>query len=167
MAGRERSGLGAADPDLFQDAAWALVPARQPTPRNVIDELSEIVRAVGANPITVEAAIHDRAVAVVSQLPQLLALVLCEQAAVVDRAMELGGPAFRNLSRLAGSSSSVWNDNFSSNGDMLSEAVAELERRLGQARSDLAGAGLEAHFEAARRAVARYPNLQPPGAPDE
>ncbi len=153
MAGKVTSGLRAADPDLFQGAAWALVPG-VPNKTAGISELSEIVRAVGGEPITVDATTHDRAVAVVSQLPQILALVLCEQAASVERGTELGGPVFRNLSRLAGSSTAIWNDIFSSNADMLIEAVAELERRLKEARADLAGTGMGSHFEAARKAVA-------------
>ena len=153
MAGKATSGLRAADPDLFQGAAWALVPGA-PNRTAGISELSEIVRAVGGEPITVDATTHDRAVAVVSQLPQILALVLCEQATSVERGTDLGGPVFRNLSRLVGSSAAIWSDIFSSNADMLIEAVAELERRLKEARADLAGAGMGSHFEAARKAVA-------------
>jgi prephenate dehydrogenase len=108
---------------------------------------------VGGEPITVDAATHDRAVAVVSQLPQILALVLCEQAGSVERGAELGGPVFRSLSRLAGSSAAIWNDIFSSNADMLIEAVAELERRLREARAALAGTGMGSYFEAARKAA--------------
>jgi prephenate dehydrogenase len=172
MAGKSSSGLRAAEAELFRGAPWALVPrsAEEGSPSPEVEALSSLVRAVGADPIILDAATHDRAVAVVSQLPQLLALVLCEQAGAVDRALELAGPVFRKLSRLAGSSSSIWQDIFSTNQDMVGEAVAEIGRRLQAASADLAGAGLESHFEAARRAVARNPklaNLQPPGAPDE
>lgn len=163
MAGKDTSGLRAADPDLFQGAAWALVPSAS-NETTGISELSEIVRAVGGEPITVDAATHDRAVAVVSQLPQILALVLCEQAGSVERGAELGGPVFRSLSRLAGSSATIWNDVFSSNADMLMEAVAEMERRLKGARADLASTRMGSHFEAARKAVAKPSNS---GEPDQ
>jgi prephenate dehydrogenase len=172
MAGKSSSGLRAAEAELFRGAPWALVPrsAEEGSPSPEVEALSSLVRAVGADPIILDAATHDRAVAVVSRLPQLLALVLCEQAGAVDRALELAGPVFRKLSRLAGSSSSIWQDIFSTNQDMVGEAVAEIGRRLQAASADLAGAGLESHFEAARRAVARNPKLanpQPPGAPDD
>ncbi|MGH9463458.1 MAG: prephenate dehydrogenase dimerization domain-containing protein, partial [Vicinamibacteria bacterium] len=101
-----------------------------------------------------------RAVAVVSQLPQLIALVLCQQAALVDHALELAGPAFRNLSRLASSSSPLWYDIFTSNSDMVREAIAEIERRLGEARAELENTGLGPQFEAAKKALDGYPDLQ-------
>ena len=152
MAGKATSGLQAAEPDLFRGAAWALVP-RMSNESSGLSDLREIVRAVGGEPITVDAATHDRAVAVVSQLPQILALVLCEQAASVERGTELGGPVFRSLSRLAGSSAAIWDDIFSSNADMLMKAVVEMERRLKEARADLAHAKMGSHFEAARKAI--------------
>ena len=117
---------------------------------------------MGAKPILVDAATHDRAVAVVSQLPQLIALVLCQQASAVDHALELAGPAFRNLSRLASSSSPLWHDIFTSNSDMVQEAIEEIERRLGRARSEIGISGLGPHFEAAKKALDGYPELQAP-----
>lgn len=168
MAGKASSGLDAADGRLFEGAAWALVASGSGMINNdagradasALETLKDLVRAVGAKPILVDAATHDRAVAVVSQLPQLLALVLCQQAAEVDHALDLAGPAFRNLSRLASSSSPLWHDIFTSNGDLVREAIAEIERRLGEARSDLDRTGLGPYFEAARKALDGYPELQ-------
>ena len=162
MAGKASSGLDAADGQLFEGAAWALVttnPDNKAT-QSALEIVKDIVRAVGARPILVDAETHDRAVAVVSQLPQLIALVLCQQAGEVDHALDLAGPAFRNLSRLASSSSPLWHDIFTSNRDMVREAIAALEKRLGQARSDLERTGLEPHFEAAKKALDGYPELQ-------
>ena len=159
MAGKASSGLDAADGHLFEGAAWALVTSAPSNPGN-LETLKDIVRAVGAKPILVDADTHDRAVAVVSQLPQLIALVLCQQAAEVDHALELAGPAFRELSRLASSSSPLWRDIFTSNSDMVGEALAEIERRLGEARSELGSTGLGPHFDAAKKALDGYPELQ-------
>lgn len=166
MAGKASSGLDAADGHLFEGAAWALVTSAPSNPDNKdtdspgLETLKDIVRAVGAKPILVDADTHDRAVAVVSQLPQLIALVLCQQAAAVDHALELAGPAFRELSRLASSSSPLWRDIFTSNSDMVGEALAEIERRLGEARSELGSTGLGPHFDAAKKALDGYPELQ-------
>jgi len=165
MAGKASSGLDAADGQLFEGAAWALVRPTRPTPATDNSEpglemMKDIVRAVGARPILVDAETHDRAVAVVSQLPQLIALVLCQQAGEVDHALDLAGPAFRNLSRLASSSSPLWHDIFTSNSDMVREAIAEIERRLGEARSELESTGLAPHFDAAKKALDGYPELQ-------
>ena len=161
MAGKASSGLDAADGHLFEGASWALVTsAPKETDSSGLETLKDIVRAVGAKPILVDAETHDRAVAVVSQLPQLIALILCQQAAEVDHALELAGPAFRELSRLASSSSPLWHDIFTSNSDMVREAIAEIERRLGEARSELGSTGVGPHFEAAKKALDGYPELQ-------
>ena len=161
MAGKASSGLDAADGQLFEGAAWALVKS-VPATASGLETLKDIVRAVGAKPILVDAETHDRAVAVVSQLPQLIALVLCQQAAEVDHALDLAGPAFRELSRLASSSSPLWQDIFTSNSDMVREAIAEIERRLGEAGSELGSNGLGPHFEAAKKALDGHPELQAP-----
>lgn len=161
MTGKARSGLDAADPDLFRGISWALV-ARPGTPASAIDALSELVRALGAEPLVVDAETHDRGVAIVSHLPQLLALVLCEQAASTDGALELAGPVFRDLARLASSSFPLWRDIFSSNQDMVRAAVREVQRRLGEAAADVDSDRLAAHFEAASSAVSGYPHLESP-----
>jgi len=147
MAGKETSGLDAADAELFRGAPWCLVP-REGTPGAALQKLENLVTALGARPVAVDAESHDRAVAVVSHVPQVLALVLAHQAASVENALSLSGPAFRSLKRLAESPFSVWRDILETNEDMIKEALSEFERRLGEARD--AVPRLDAHFALAR-----------------
>ena len=147
LAGKATSGLERAESDLFQGAPWCLVP-RRGTEDAAVERLAALVRAVGALPVHMEAEDHDRAVALVSHLPQIVALLLTRQAASVDGALDVVGPAFRGVSRLAESPFSVWKDIFETNADMIREALA----RFG---SDLEDAGrrlpdLEPDFLAAR-----------------
>lgn len=104
MAGRERSGPDAADPRLFEGAAWALVATRR-SDEAALDAVRRLVAAVGARTVHVQAAEHDRAVAVTSHLP---ALAACALALAADRAADetpavraLVGPGFRSATRLA------------------------------------------------------------------
>ena len=99
MAGSERSGLGAADPRLFAGAAYAVIgPAESAATEMVV----RLARNVGGRPILMEAAAHDRAVAVVSHLPYLLAVGLCLAAEEAGpEAVGLAAGAFRDATRVA------------------------------------------------------------------
>jgi prephenate dehydrogenase len=98
IAGSEGRGFAAARTDLFEDATFALFPARGGTPPVVRD----LVRDLGARPRVVAPVDHDRALARTSHLPYLVARAL----AGVGRAAErrgLSGPGFRGMTRLAAS----------------------------------------------------------------
>ena len=70
MAGRERGGLREASADLFVGRRWFLVDAD--TDPRAGDRLAVFARLLGAEPERVEATSHDRAMAYVSHLPQLV-----------------------------------------------------------------------------------------------
>jgi len=74
MAGRERSGAGAADCDLFVGRPWVIVPdGATPQAELVVRNLAV---DVGATPLRMAAAEHDEAVAAVSHVPQLVSSLL-------------------------------------------------------------------------------------------
>ncbi len=154
MAGKAASGLHAAEELLFERASWAVVP-REGTSAQAVDALESLIGSLGARPILIDAEEHDRAMAVVSHLPQLLSLILCQQAGDVSRALDLTGPAFRSLARLAGSAFPVWKDVIDSNQDFVRQAMEELARRLREAASDLTAEAVSLRFAAAQKALAR------------
>ncbi len=99
MAGSERSGLSAADPALFAGAVYA-VAGRAGAP--AAEAVADLARNVGARPLYIDPAVHDRAVATVSHLPYLLAVGLCLAAeAAGPAAEELAAGAFRDATRVA------------------------------------------------------------------
>src|SRR5260370_11587341 len=66
MCGREAAGMDGADPELFQGAPWILT-RDDPTVRGLVE-------AVGAHPLVMDAATHDRLVAGVSHAALLLSV---------------------------------------------------------------------------------------------
>ena len=66
MCGKETSGIDAADPSMFEHAPWVLT---RDEPR-----ITELVEAVGAHPIVMDAVTHDRLVAGVSHAAFLLSV---------------------------------------------------------------------------------------------
>lgn len=129
MAGRERAGVEAADPRVFEGAPWALVPTRR-TDEDALERVRALVEAVGARPVIVGAEEHDRAVAVTSHLP---ALVACALALTAGRAAEarpaiaaLVGPGFRSATRLAAAPAGLTADLLEGNRAALTDAAREL-----------------------------------------
>jgi prephenate dehydrogenase len=72
LAGREKSGPGAARDDLFLGRPWALCPTEEADPEAKAAVL-RLIELCGANPVEVGAVDHDRAVAVVSHAPHVAA----------------------------------------------------------------------------------------------
>jgi prephenate dehydrogenase len=97
MCGREVAGIEGADADLFQGAPWILTRS-DPT-------IIELVEAVGAHPLVMDAETHDRLVAGVSHAALLLSvgyvLALSGRADWAD-ASKVAATGFRDVSRLAG-----------------------------------------------------------------
>jgi prephenate dehydrogenase len=96
MCGRETSGIDAADSSVFKDAAWVLTRS-EPV-------LAELVKAVGAHAIVMDAETHDRLVAGVSHAAFLLSVgyvLALSQRGDWPEASRLAAGGFRDMSRLA------------------------------------------------------------------
>ena len=89
MAGRERSGAGAADADLFYGRPWVIVAHETTWPRALLAARA-LATDVGAVPLEMNAGTHDHAVALVSHVPQLVSSMLA--ARLVDAPAQALGP---------------------------------------------------------------------------
>ena len=112
MAGRELSGIQAAEAGLFEGRAYCLIPAGHATTEGV-EQLSEIVMKLGAHPLILDADRHDRLVAGISHLPFLLSSALVQCLSKKENWGELTNLAaggFRDMSRLAAGSPTMYRD---------------------------------------------------------
>jgi len=127
LAGRELSGFGAADGALFEGRTWAVVPSRDPA---VQSRLEALVTALGARPLIVTAADHDRLVAISSHLPQVLSVALGAELSAAgdadDRVYDLCGPGMQSMLRLAHSDAALWNGIAQANAPALAGALEAL-----------------------------------------
>jgi prephenate dehydrogenase len=163
VAGAERGGIGHARADLFVDRPWALM--RTPNLEDEARQLEAFVRGLGARPAVMDAPTHDRLMAYVSHVPQLLAVALMNTAGreCGDAAMATAGRAFREMTRLAESSEELWRGIVGSNADFIAEALAALARELPAAGSGLADGGWTRQaFPPAREWRARLNAFGPP-----
>ena len=124
MAGQEHSGPEAASVDLFRDAPFFLCPVKS-TPDGALQQLERIAKSIGAIPYVISPEDHDRLVAQISHLPQILSTLLAEQTAAHK---ELAGPGLRSMTRLAGSPIHIWRDIFKTSGFLPHELQAFIER---------------------------------------
>jgi prephenate dehydrogenase len=150
IAGRERNGPGAAQPELFENAVWAITPTPA-TSEEATSAATAVAEACGARVVVLGAEEHDRVLAGVSHVPQLLASLLAGQLpATGPHGPELAGSGFRDATRLADSDPDLWSEIVSLN----SGAVAEVLRVLADALTSLVGAVETGDAEAVRGVVA-------------
>jgi prephenate dehydrogenase len=129
MAGGTRPGPGDASADLFNGAPWLLMPGPAPA----FDAVLDLVAACGARPVLLPSATaHDRLVAAISHLPQIVATALMIEAgeAAGADALALAGRGLRDTTRLSASAASMWASLLASNADLVAPRVRALARRL-------------------------------------
>ena len=148
IAGAETAGVEHARADLFQGAVWYLCPL--PNSEGLLYErLHRFVVDVGARPVAVDPATHDRAVAVFSHLPHVLANVLVSQAAAHDDTLHVG-PSFRDMTRVAGANTSMWADIYRANQAAIVEEIRAFRRELEQVEERLASGDVAGWNDRAR-----------------
>jgi prephenate dehydrogenase len=165
MAGKEDSGLDAAEASLFRGAQYALIGAAGEADSDpLIAAFVDLVKAIGARPVWMNAETHDRATAVVSHLPQLVAVAL---AGVVHEATDqsglpltLAGRGLRDALRLAGSPYAVWRDIVLTNADHLEAELDRMAQAIEDLRRHLRGRELEEEFAAANEVYKILRDLQ-------
>jgi len=146
MAGSEGSGIEYADGLLFQNAVYVLCPL--PGTGKKIQPLFSLLKSIGARVVTMNAREHDRAAAVVSHLPQLIAVALMDKAARENKRdpaiLRLAAGGFRDMTRIASSPFGMWKEILSNNRKEAGRAVAEFEKLLKQIRKGLSQRSLSA-----------------------
>lgn len=132
MAGSERVGVQNADAALLENAVWVLTPT-EATEAETVDGVERFVESLGAKPIRVRPAQHDRLVAAVSHVPYLTALALTRLVADdQDRDLMtlLAAGGFRDLTRVASGSPRMSRDMVTGNAAAVREALIGLVSQL-------------------------------------
>ncbi len=124
VAGSAHAGLEHARAELFEGQPWLLVPGEN-APEPAVRRLEDFVRGLGAVPRRTDAMTHDRVMAYVSHLPQILANTLIRTAgsAVGTDGLSASGRGFADMTRLASSPAEMWRGILETNADFVEEAV--------------------------------------------
>jgi prephenate dehydrogenase len=151
MGGSEGSGLEHARADLFDGRPWLLVAGGDDA--HAAARVEQFVSALGGLPQWTDADTHDRTMAYVSHLPQLLAVALMNatEEAVGDRGISASGRAFSEMTRLASSPADLWQGILSRNADFVAEALRTFTSSLPTGADLEGGRWIQDAFARARR----------------
>lgn len=135
MAGREVGGAQSARADLFQSRSWIYMPSDlegAPVEPDLIAAGLWLIQTLGASPVAMSAEKHDRAVALVSHLPQVTASLLAAQLMDADsELLDLAGAGLRDTTRIAASNAALWDEILSANSTEILPLLINLQSDLG------------------------------------
>ena len=163
IAGKESSGITNANADLFRGTRYVLI-GNETNSDERIRKFSHLVQVIGAEPVWTDAETHDWAMAVVSQVPQLVTVALSH--VLADETDETGMPVFlagrglRDLMRIAGSPYGVWRDICLTNTENIVRTLDRVSQAIDFIRSHLATRDLENEFRVANEVYKKLQDLQ-------
>lgn len=131
LAGRERGGAISARADLFTGRPW--VVCRDADTRAADLALVEALALdLGAMPLEMTPAEHDRSVALTSHVPQVVASLLAARlASADDGSLRLAGQGVRDTTRIAASAPELWVQILSANAEPVVDVLDALAADLG------------------------------------
>ncbi|MGD0116299.1 MAG: prephenate dehydrogenase/arogenate dehydrogenase family protein [Dehalococcoidia bacterium] len=134
MAGKEMSGIDAADAALFEGRPYCVVPSPQ-ADEAAVNVLVGIAELVGATPLFMDAEEHDSYVAAISHLPLVVSTALfslVRESAAWPEMSRLASSGFRDVTRLASGSPEMSEDICRTNREnvvhWLDRMIAEIRR---------------------------------------
>jgi prephenate dehydrogenase len=160
IAGTELAGARAAEPDLLTDRRCILTPTATTAPATR-RRVRTLWAAAGMQVEELPAARHDHLYALISHLPQTIAVALVNAALdgePAGRALAYAGGGFRDVTRIARSPALMWRDILLANREPV---LAALDRfaiacdRLRDAIANGDGGAIEAELERAAKARRR------------
>lgn len=150
MTGSEQHGISAADPFLFQNAAYLIIEDLR-TASEAMALVIELIESTGAQIIKLPADEHDRIVGMVSHLPHLVAVTLAKTAGVAENdypgTLNLAAGGFRDTTRIAMGAPEVWQGIILGNIDQVLNAINAFQVELNHLK-ELLISGSKLQFEA-------------------
>ena len=130
MAGTEHSGPDAGFAELFQ-GRWCILTPPPGTDDAATAKIRTLWERAGSMTETMDAATHDKVVAIVSHLPHLIAFTICGTADDLaqetrEAVLRFAASGFRDFTRIAASDVDMWRDIFLNNREAVLEMLARL-----------------------------------------
>jgi prephenate dehydrogenase len=146
IAGKEVSGIEHAEASLFTGRQVVLTPVKT-TLRSNVQRASQVWSGIGAHVLTMTHEEHDGAFAAVSHLPHLLAFAYINGLTAQpqgERFLSLGGPGFRDFSRIAASDPVMWRDVLMANREQVLDQSRAFRKALDDFEALMAAGDLQA-----------------------
>ncbi|WP_438466015.1 prephenate dehydrogenase/arogenate dehydrogenase family protein [Marinomonas sp. PE14-40] len=139
IAGAEKSGVLAANPNLFENHKVIVTPLPN-SDALLVDRLHRMWAAIGADVVSMDVTHHDHVLAGSSHLPHLLAYTLVDALANSERSQDVfrfAAGGFRDFTRIASSDPIMWRDVFLANKDATLESLDSFTDHLQQLRHSI------------------------------
>jgi prephenate dehydrogenase len=134
LAGSEKRGPEHADANLFHDRLTVITPTSRTNPA-AVERIQSFWQALGSRVRLMDPEEHDRALALTSHVPHLLA---CALAGILPPELnELTATGFRDVTRVAAGDPGLWKAICEHNGPAILNALGLLANRLDQFRDAL------------------------------
>lgn len=134
LAGSEKRGVEHADADLFEGRVTVVTPTPRTDPA-AVERVCGFWQALGARVRIMSPEEHDRAVALTSHVPHLVAAALA--GTLPDELRELAATGFRDTTRVAAGDPALWTAIFAQNSAAVRAALGTVLDRLGEFRTAL------------------------------
>jgi prephenate dehydrogenase len=130
MAGTEKSGFENSYKELFNGAKWVVCKKQCP------ENLKKIIQETGAEIIFASPKEHDEAVALISNMPMILAQSIYKSVENNKLALKLASSGFRDMTRLALSNEEMANDMVILNHKNIQNSILKLYASVGELIKD-------------------------------
>lgn len=127
MAGTEHKGFENSLEGLFKGAKWVITPVFGEN-----ENLVNIIKELGATPISTTPEKHDEAVALISHMPMVIAQAIFKTAKENELALKIAASGFRDMTRLAMSNTEMANDMVQMNAENIQNSILKLYKSIGE-----------------------------------
>ncbi|MDY4920941.1 MAG: prephenate dehydrogenase [Phascolarctobacterium sp.] len=159
MAGRQSSGLGMAEAEIFHNANYIIVPEEGNTPA-AIEWLETFARALGCkSTVRVTPEEHDRTIAFTSNLPHVTAVALMDSASYNEKTKYFVAGSFKDGTRVADINPELWCALFLANKEKVADEIDKYMEQLELWRTALRAGDGETLKELMRTSAARRKEL--------
>lgn len=134
MAGREKSGIKAAEATLFTNKWYILTPAAASHPEAVA-AVRQVIGWTGARITDMNALEHDRCTALISHLPHVAAAALVNLLVYSEdqeSSIKLAGGGFRDTTRIASSNADMWADICMTNATPIADSLDKFSQLISE-----------------------------------
>lgn len=137
IAGAEKSGVKAANQDLFERHKVILTPLKT-TEKESVKLVASLWQALGAEVLEMTPERHDEVLAATSHLPHILAFSLVDTLAHEEQNKDIfryAAGGFRDFTRIAASDPVMWHDICDTNRDAILDQIDQFTDGLSRLRT--------------------------------
>lgn len=154
MTGKEKGGIENSDPLLFENSLYILSEKSKNLPG--ISGFTDLIKLVGSRIRFVDPYLHDKIIAYVSHLPQVLAVSLINSLQESDKInyLDFAAGGFRDMTRVASSDFEIWEPIFRHNKNEIASSISSLISQLKVVQNSVSNDdfnSLKNEFESSRK----------------